>query len=278
MFDGATLVYKYDGSFEGLMCCVFASYEQKEIPFDILPPEGQPGLFDTLKYIETDPKKAQRVYDSIPIRISLEAQELVKLGFLACTPQKERLIFLFLRLGYKVGGKVMGMLTDDNVHALQKAVRNLTCESHRYKGFVRFSIYNEALVTMIEPENFVLPLLAYHFSNRYPNEVFMIFDKTHKAALIHQAGRVEIVDVEEWELPEPGEEEVEYRRLWQQFYKTIAIESRDNPRCRMNFMPKRFWKHLTEFYPEQKVKAGEAKEDKFQTEKPISVLAIRAED
>ncbi|SHN71787.1 TIGR03915 family putative DNA repair protein [Desulfitobacterium chlororespirans] len=269
MFDGATLVYKYDGSFEGLMCCVFASYEQKEIPCDILPPEGQPGLFDILKSIETDRQKAQRVYDSIPVRISLEAQELVKLGFLTCTPQKERLIFLFLRLGYKLGGKVMGMLTDDNVHALQKAVRNLTNESHRYKGFVRFSVYNEALVAVIEPENFVLPLLAYHFSNRYPNEVFMIFDKTHKAALIHQAGRVEIVDVEEWELPEPEEKEVEYRRLWQQFYKTIAIASRDNPRCRMNFMPKRFWKHLTEFYPEQKVKAGEAKEDKFQGKKLI---------
>ncbi|AFM01388.1 putative DNA metabolism protein [Desulfitobacterium dehalogenans ATCC 51507] len=269
MFDGATLVYKYDGSFEGLMCCVFTSYEEKEIPLDILPPEGQPGLFDTLKTIETDPQKAQRVYDSIPIKISLEAQELVRLGFLTCAPQKERLIFLFLRLGYKVGGNVMGMLTDEHVNALQKAVQNLTFESHRYKGFVRFSIYNEALVAMIEPQNFVLPLLAAHFSSRYPNEVFMIFDKTHKAALIHQAGRAEIVDVEDWELPEPEESEVEYRRLWQQFYKTIAIESRDNPRCRMNFMPKRFWKHLTEFYPEQKVKARESKDDKPKGENPV---------
>lgn len=109
-----------------------------------------------------------------------------------------------------------------------------------------------ALVAVIEPENFVLPLLAYHFSNRYPDEGLMIFDKTHKSALIHQAGRLDIVDVVGWELPEPEEEEMEYRRLWQQFYKTIAIASRDNPRCRMNFMPKRFWKHLTRFYPEQK--------------------------
>lgn len=262
MFDGTTLVYKYDGSFEGLLCCVFASYEQKEIPHDILPPEGQCGLFDTLKYIETDPHKAQRVYESISIKISLEAQELVKLGFLTCVPYKERLIFKFLRLGYKVGGKVMGMFTDDNVNALQKAVQNLNFESHRFKGFVRFSIYDEALVAVIEPQNFVLPLLAAHFSNRYHNEVFMIFDKTHKVALIHQSGRVEIVDIDDWELPEPDEKEIEYRSLWQQFYKTIAIESRHNPRCRMNFMPKRFWKHLTEFYPEQRVKAGEFKEDK----------------
>lgn len=244
------------------MCCVFASYEQKEIPLDILPPNGQPGLFDTVKYIETDSQKAQRVYESIPLRISLEAQELVKLGFLTCVPHKERLIFRFLRLGFKVGGKVMGMLTDDHVNALQKAVQNLTFESHRFKGFVRFSIYNEVLVAVIEPRNFVLPLLAAHFSDRYRNEIFMIFDKTHKVALIHQAGRVEIVDVDDLELPELEEKEAEYRRLWQQFYKTIAIENRFNPRCRMNFMPKRFWKHLTEFYPEQSNKSGEPKGQK----------------
>ncbi|MGE4273605.1 MAG: TIGR03915 family putative DNA repair protein [Desulfitobacterium sp.] len=273
MSDGSTLVYKYDGSFEGLLCCVFESYEQKEIPLDILPPEGQPGLFDIIKYIETDDHKAQRVYESIPIKISQEAQELVKLAFLTCALHKERLIFYFLRLGYKVGGKVMGMLTDDYVNALQKAMQNLTFESHRLKGFVRFSVYNEALVAIIEPRNFVLPLLATHFSNRFGNEVFMIFDKTHKVALVHQGGRVEIVAVDDWELPEPEEKEAEYRRLWQQFYKTIAIESRNNPRCRMNFMPKRFWKHLTEFYPEQKNKAGkagEAKEDRVQGEKTIA--------
>lgn len=144
----------------------------------------------------------------------------------------------------------MGMLTDDNVSALQKAVQNLTNESHIFKGFVRFSIYNEALIAMIEPRNFVLPLLAPHFSERFSNEVFMIYDRTHKAALIHQKGRVEILDVDDWELPEPEEEEVEYRRLWKQFYNTIAIESRYNPRCRMSFMPKRYWKELTELYPE----------------------------
>lgn len=240
------------------MCCVFASYDQREIPYDILPPDSQPGLFDTVKYIETDSQKAQRVYESIPIKISWEAQEMVKLGFLTCAPHKERLIFLFLRLGYKVGGKAMGMLTDDNVNALQKAVQNLTYESHRYKGFIRFSIYNESLVAIIEPRNFVLPLLAAHFSNRFHNEVFMIFDKTHKAALIHQAGRVEIVEVDDLELPELEEKEAEYRRLWQQFYNTIAIENRFNPSCRMNFMPKRFWKQLTEFYPEQCINTDES--------------------
>lgn len=245
------LVYSYDGSFEGLMCCVFESYDQKELPQNILPPDGQGGLFDFRKAIATDPLKAQRVFNSIPGKISWEAEELVKLGFLTCSPQKEYLIFHFLRLGFKVGAKVMSMLADPSVLALQKAVQHLTYESQRYRGFVRFSVYNKTLVAVIEPENFVLPLLASHFVNRFGNEVFMIYDKTHQAGLIHQGDRTEIVDIEDLILPELEEEEAGYRQLWQQFYKTIAIEGRYNPRCRMNFMPKRFWKHLTEFYPEQ---------------------------
>ncbi|MEA4902617.1 TIGR03915 family putative DNA repair protein [Desulfitobacterium sp.] len=255
MPDGTDLVYTYDGSFEGLLCCVFESYEKKEIPQNILPPDGQPGLFDACKFIETDHEKAQRVYDSIPIKISLEAQELVKLGFLTCVHQKELLIFRFLRLGYKVGGRIMSMLTDDTVDSLQKAVHHLTFEAHRYKGFIRFSIYNEALVAVIEPKNFVLPVIAAHFANRFRNEVFMIYDKTHKSALIHQARRVEIVEIDDLELPELEEKEAEFRRLWQQYYKTIGIESRYNPRCRMTFMPKRFWNQLTEFYPEKELTA-----------------------
>ena len=36
MYDRSNLIYLYDGSFEGLLCCVFQSYEKKEIPFDII--------------------------------------------------------------------------------------------------------------------------------------------------------------------------------------------------------------------------------------------------
>ena len=42
------------------------------------------------------------------------------------------------------------------------------------------------------------------------------------------------------------EAEERYRALWKQFYRTIAIESRENPRCRMTHMPKRYWENMTE--------------------------------
>ena len=247
MSDRPDLVYAYDGSFVGLMCCVFESYEQKEIPSVIRPPGAQQGLFDTAKWIEADEQKSDRVFNSIPLKISPQAQKLVKLGFLTCAPNKELLIFHFLRLGFKYGSTVMAMLTDDTVHSLQKAVHRLTSESHKFKGFVRFSVYGEALVAVIEPKNFVLPLLSLHFCDRFRNEEFMIYDKTHSMALIYRSQKAELIFVDELTLPDVDASEVEYRRLWKQFYKTIAIEGRNNPRCRMTLMPKRYWGQMTEF-------------------------------
>lgn len=247
MLNGTDLVYAYDGTFEGLMCCVFESYECKEIPCLIRPPSVQQTFFDTSKWIETDSQKADRVYNSIPVRISSEAQELVKLGFLTCEENKELLIFRFLQLGFKVGGKVMTMLTDEVVCSLQKAVRHLTSESHKFKGFIRFSVFGEALVAVIEPKNYVLPLLSAHFCDRYNGEKFMIYDKTHRVALIYQSNRAELIDVEGLTLPNVDSTEAKYRLLWKQFYNTIAIEGRTNPRCRMTLMPKRYWNQMTEF-------------------------------
>lgn len=246
MSNRTDLVYAYDGSFAGLMCCVFESYQQKEMPSVIRPPGVQPSLFDTAKWIETDEQKADRVFNSIPVKISSEAQELVKLGFLTCVAHKEMLIYRFLRLGFKHGSLVMAMLTDDTVCSLQKAVRHLTSESHKFKGFVRFSVFGEVLVAVIEPKNFVLPLISPHFCDRFHNEEFMIYDKTHSMALIYRSQKAELIFVDQLTLPDVDATEIEYRRLWKQFYKTIAIEGRTSPRCRRTLMPKRYWGQLTE--------------------------------
>ena len=34
------IAYLYDGSYEGFLCCVFESFEKREIPSDILTEDG----------------------------------------------------------------------------------------------------------------------------------------------------------------------------------------------------------------------------------------------
>lgn len=247
MSDRPNLIYRYDGSFDGLLCCVFESYAAKEVPADILSAALPQTTFFPVKDIATDPQKARRVATSIPAKLGAEMPEFIQHAFLTCLPQKERHILLFLRLGYRLGPAVRDHLADPAVDTLQKAVRHLLNESHLLKGFIRFSAFGGALVAEIEPKNIVLPLLSLHFRSRYPEERFLILDKTHGMALVYRPHQARIVPVEELTLPDPDETEQAMRRLWKQYYDTIEIQGRHNPCCRMGHMPKLYWGNLTEF-------------------------------
>ncbi len=241
------LTYHYDGSFEGLLCCVFESYEKKEIPTYITNPSTAHQQLFQGKTILTDAAKSARVLSSIPKKLGPSALYFLQLAFLTSLTQKEVAMVHFLRLGFHHGPTVMDMLTNETVNKLHKAVRHLKRESHHFKGFLRFSIVNNALVAEMEPKNFVLPLLASHFSDRYREEQFFIHDKTHGVGLVYKPYQWAVVPVDSFEMPPVDEEEKKYRELWQLFYNTIAIKGRLNPKARMSHMPMRYWKYMTEF-------------------------------
>lgn len=257
MVKNSNIIYHYDGSFEGLLCCVFESYDKNEIPADITLNDALESTFFPIKEISTDPQRAKRVLVSIPKKIGLSALEFIQYAFLTCISKKELYILLFLRIGYSNGPSVMSMLSNDIVNILFKAVKNINNESHLLKGFIRFSVVNNALVSEIEPKNYVLPLLRQHFCERYPEEQFLIYDKAHSMALIYEPHKSAIIPMEALKLPELDEEERHFQDLWQLYYKTIEIEGRHNPKCRMSHMPKRYWTYMTEFKNNQKLLESE---------------------
>ena len=115
------VIYLYDGSFEGLLCCVHESVYTHELPVDIQPEEAaQPTLFRQ-KYIAADEEKAARVYDSIPRKISPDAAALVQCVFLSCMPGKELAILRFLLLGYQRGRQTMYLLSHTAVQPMLAA-------------------------------------------------------------------------------------------------------------------------------------------------------------
>ncbi|MCI8477404.1 MAG: DNA metabolism protein [Oscillospiraceae bacterium] len=242
--------YCYDGSFAGFLSCVFDSYANREAPASFSTPEEPQISLWPERQAATHLERAQRVYRSVAARISPQAQVLVRRGFLTCLPERELYLWNFLRLGYRQGARVTQDLTSDWVHGLTKAVYQLEHEAHMYKGFVRFSDQAGFLVAQIAPKNRVLPLLGPHFSARFPQETFVIYDQSHLEALIHQSGAWTITGAEDFQPGDPTQEELSYRRLWKRFYDTIAIEGRINPTLRRSHMPKRYWGLLTELQPE----------------------------
>ena len=239
--------YTYDGTFPGFLTCVHESYLHREAPAAFSSPEDPRLSLFPERPVTTDAAKARTVDLSLARRISPAARELVSLGFLTCGEDRELLLWNFIWYGYARGRAALQDLTDPRVAALEKAVRHLRNEAHLFKGFLRFSQLGGVLAAEIEPKNRVLSLLQPHFCTRYPGEDFLIYDRTHREALVHRQGVWSILPLEDFSLGEAGEEERGYRALWRRFYHTISIEGRENPRCRMTHMPKRYWNTMTEF-------------------------------
>lgn len=241
------IVYCYDGSGDGLLCCIFDAYARHEMPLAIWSKEvGEPSLF-SVHLVASDPAHAYRVKTAIETKIGPMALEWIRGAFLSDLEEKELHILRFVQLGMNLGPEVTRMLSDDRVDIIYKSARRLVGEAHLLKGFVRFSDLGGVLAAEIEPKNQVLPLLASHFRQRLPGECFMIYDRTHHQALVYAKGESRILEVEQWEMPSANRAEQAYRKLWRRFYDTIAIQARENPKCRQTHMPKRFWGCMTEF-------------------------------
>ena len=242
------LCYLYDGSLAGFYTCVHEAVYQKELPLSVCIHGHQPLLLE--KHIATDAKKALSVRNAIHQRISPRALELTEGVFLTPLAEKEKQTLLFLRLGFEMRCDITRMLAHPLVSALLAAEKHLLGECHLLKGFVRFADYEGNLFATIRPKNFVLPLLTAHFTQRYPEENFMIYDATHQAALLYEHGRAQILPMEKPLGLSLSEEERLYQALWKQFYHTLSIEERENLACRQSHMPKRYWSEMLEVQEE----------------------------
>lgn len=242
----AELEYLYDGSWPGFFCCVFESVYEKELPLAIWPESEAGPSFYRQKSIQTEEDRYKRVLNSVVKRVSPRALELLRWVFLSCMEEKELAMLRFLLLGYAEGSRAPWMFGHPEVQPLLRAEQHMMGEVHLLKGFVRFSEHEGKLATVITPKNFVLPFLAQHFCGRYSEEEFLIYDKTHGAALVYEKGAARILPLEGFALGEVDEAEEGWQALWKCFYNTVSIEDRENPRCRMGHMPKRYWENMLE--------------------------------
>ncbi len=250
------VIYLYDGSFEGFLCCIFESYANREPPSDITPEEDAcPTLFQT-RHIKTDKSHADRVLRKIAL-LSGEAVILLRRGFLTCLEHREMYLYRLTAKLLREGPGFLRNLADETLLPVLKAVRHLEGEAQLLRGFVRFSEYSGILGGEIEPKNRVLPLLRSHFCSRFPNERFFLYDRTHREALFYASGKAVIAPLEQFEAVAPDETEAAFRRLWKRFYDTVAIKERENLRCRQTHMPKRYWGTMTEFQGEDYFIAGQ---------------------
>lgn len=244
------LDYLYDGSFEGFLTCVYAHYYQEKAAGIYLASRYQLGLLHQAMQLETDEEQAETVAKAIREKIGDQAWKRVYCVFLSSEDDKEMTALRYIRLGFQMGSAAALMHGNAIVFAAQQIEHKVRSEVHRLSGLLRFSVLafheREILYAPLTPDHDVIELLAPHFTDRYKNDPFIIHDTRRKKALFSQSGGWYIAPLSPEELPDPTVEEAQYRALWKRYFDTIAIKERINPRCQKNFMPVRYWNHLTE--------------------------------
>ncbi|MCB6993351.1 TIGR03915 family putative DNA repair protein [bacterium 210820-DFI.6.37] len=240
--------YLYDGTFEGLLTCIYHHYYTEKASGIFHREEYQSTMLGGFMEVETDEKWAVTVYEAIQKKISPYDLKRIYKVFMSDTERKECRILNYVRLGFVKGPSIRLMHGDPIVYPVQQAEQKVNAEVHRLKGLIRFSeLEDRILYSPIEPDHDVIEFLAEHFSDRFKNEPFIIHDVKRSKALVAYQGSWYISFFTKENLLPLSEEERDYRRLWKQYFETMAIRERINPRCQKNMMPVRYWKNLTEF-------------------------------
>jgi probable DNA metabolism protein len=244
----AEVSYRYDGSLAGFYCCVYDSYARREIPAAISADDAEEGQISLIpeRWVEVNVGRATRAREGLALKGGARSRELLEHVFLSRVERRETALLAFARRVFEEGPSILERLADPLVARLLKAEKGVLGEAHLLTGFVRFTQTDAGLVSTIGPKNFALPLIAHHFADRFSGEAFLIFDKTHGAALVHEPGKPWAIARMEPPDERPTEEETRVQALWRRFYNTIGIAERYNPVCRRTHMPMRYWPYMTE--------------------------------
>ena len=242
------ITYIYDGSFEGLLTCIYEAFYSKTKPDDIKSSGDYIENFLVEKvYIHTDMEKSGRVYEAIENKISNSSLKRVFYAYLSELPGSEMLILKYLQIGFKIGPDVDLNLAHEDVLNMDKLNKKVSGERHRLTGLLRFKkVQGDILYAQVEPDHNVIALIAPHFKARLSNESFIIHDIKRELAVFYNKDQWVIKDIEE---PDPylvRDTEEHYEDLWKVYFNAISIERKTNIKLQKRNMPMRYWKHLTE--------------------------------
>ena len=241
--------YLYDGSFSGLMTLIYRTIKDKIRPDKIFrKADFQGDLFSEAIEIETDGELAEKVIKSAKEKLSARVFRKAYYAFLSEFPGIELAIFDYLYLGFAEKANLHKNWTNSSVINVKKVARKVSRERHRFKGLLRFRELNDGILYgPYKPDYNISSLLAPHFAARLASEQWIIHDLGRNMAIIYNGKNW--LEISDDLLPqlELSEEEVDYQEIWQEFFRSIAIDERYNPELQANFIPYKYREFLLEF-------------------------------
>lgn len=245
----------YDGSFEGFLTAVFEVYEYKFLDPDLRAKNRSIPLFGAQHIVYSSPEKAERVLKKL--RLSLTAAVCKKIYEVHLSEQEEipNTLFRFIQYGLKSGKSACDDFSNEAVITIHQMLKKIHRERHRMEAFIRFQQSADGLFfATVEPDFDVLPLITSHFAKRYADQRWLIFDNKRKYGILYDLREVHVVEQPPIAESDKGlvsaihlhEEEINFQKLWQQYFTSVNIKERKNTKLHVRHMPKRYWRYLTE--------------------------------
>lgn len=251
-------VFVYDRTWDGLLTAVFDAFYRHQFPVAIIGEKDTPPLFAVVHRVTTDEEKAGRVFRALQRKLSMAALACLTTSLFSELPDLDLPLFRYVCKAVKAGQSIETNFADPDVLFVTNTYRKVRYERLRMMQFVRFQkTADGTYFAMIEPDYDVLPLIVPHFSDRFSEECWLIYDRRRRYGYYyagHKSVRVTFEDgAEVFRLPDGrlseamrDEDEMWYQEMWRTYFKAICIKERLNPRKHRKDMPVRYWKYLTE--------------------------------
>lgn len=248
----------YDGTFNGFLTAVFECYERKLTNAEVIRTSSyQPALDAVRLDVHTDEVKAQRVWTGLKRRLSVTKRNEVFKTFLSELPEMERLLSHFIKLVFSGSANAEDDFSNRLVVGVAKIARQVHREKHRMEAFVRFQRTKDDLYfTSVRPDFNVLPLIVAHFKDRYADQHWLIYDERRHYGILYDCNTCQVTEVHAAEEGEAlsaslpanicHEDEVQYQRLWKDYFRSVNIGARKNKKLHLRHVPARYWRFLTE--------------------------------
>ena len=156
--------------------------------------------------------------------------------------------------------------SDEDVLAVRNTCRRVLHEQLRMKQFIRFQKAKDGTyLAVVSPDHNVLPLITDHFSDRFNDQPWLIYDATRHYGDYSSplqppptgGGVVRVTFEDEASVPfdlSNGKMDADilsdndqlFQDLWRTYFKAICIKERMNPKKQLSDMPRRYWKYMTE--------------------------------
>ncbi|MDR1181510.1 MAG: TIGR03915 family putative DNA repair protein, partial [Bacteroidales bacterium] len=242
------LSFTYDGTFEGILTCVFEAFEGKQFPQQLLTQEET--LFSTENnYITTDEWKADRVLKGLKKKLSPFAFHMLFTCWLSELKGVDMLLFNYMCKTFTSSVSIEMNFADADVLGLSKIYKKVGKEAEMVRQFVRFQkTADEMYFASIKPLYNVLPLVVKFFQERFADQQWVIYDIKRSYALYYDLKKTEVAYFDDLKMnrlngklyPELlAEEECYFQATWKQYLQSISIKERKNPNLQRQHMPKR---------------------------------------